>query len=270
LQCGIRASTAFGEHRGDPDRANELAEELVVLGPDVIVAASSLSRPLARRTRTIPIVFVLVSFPIAQGYVPNMARPEGNLSGFTNITDVSTVGKLMQLLKEILPNVSRVALMIRPEGTQAVEAMFRSIEAAAASLGVEAIRTPVGSTAEIESAIVAFARTPNSGMIALPDNFLFIHRELIIGTVARHRLPTVYPYGFWAREGGLIGYGNDVIEPFRLAAAYVDRILRGANVGELPVQQPIKFELMINRKTAKALGLTAPPTLLVRADEVIE
>jgi len=237
----------------------------------VILAATSLC--VAARvtlTRTIPIVFAGVSFPIAQGYIANMARPEGNLTGFTNITEVSTIGKLLELLKEIVPKVSRVAFMINPETTQGVESMFQSAESAAASLGVEPIRMPVRSTGEIESSIAAFARAPNTGMIALPDNFMFIHRELIIGIVGRHRLPTVYAFGFWARDGGLIGYGNDVIEPYRLAAGYVDRILRGASVGELPVQQPTKFELVINLKTARALGLEVPPTLLARADEVIE
>jgi len=257
--------------RGDSDRAHQLAKELVELGPDVILAATSLCvAALVPLTRTIPIVFAGVSFPIAQGYIANMARPEGNLTGFTNITEVSTIGKLLELLKEIVPKVSRVAFMINPETTQGVESMFQSAESAAASLGVEPIRMPVRSTGEIESSIAAFARAPNTGMIALPDNFMFIHRELIIGIVGRHRLPTVYAFGFWARDGGLIGYGNDVIEPYRLAAGYVDRILRGASVGELPVQQPTKFELVINLKTARALGLEVPPTLLARADESIE
>jgi ABC-type uncharacterized transport system substrate-binding protein len=257
--------------RGDPDRANELAKELVDLRPDVILAGTSLSvAALAPRTNTIPIVFVGVSFPIAQGYITNMAQPGGNLTGFTNITDVSTIGKLMELLKEVVPNVSRVALMVNPETTQGVETMFQSLEAAAASYRVDPIRTPVRSTADIETTVATFARAPNTGLIALPDNFIFIHRELVIQTVARHRLPAIYAFGFWAREGGLIGYGNDVVQPYRLAATYVDRILRGAKVGELPVQQPTKLELVINLKTAKALGLVVPPTLLVRADEVIE
>jgi len=257
--------------RGDPDRAHELAKELVELGPDLILAATSLCvAALVPLTRTIPIVFAGVSFPTAQGYIANMARPEGNLTGFTNLTEVSTIGKLLELLKEIVPKISRVAFMINPETTQGVESIFQSAESAAASLGVEPIHMPVRSTGEIESSIAAFARTPNTGMIALPDNFMFIHRELIIGIMARHRLPTVYAFGFWARDGGLIGYGNDVIEPYRQAAGYVDRILRGASVGELPVQQPTKFELVINLKTARALSLEIPPNLLARADEVIE
>jgi putative tryptophan/tyrosine transport system substrate-binding protein len=224
-----------------------------------------------RQTRTIPIVFAGVGGPVEQGYIANMARPEGNLTGFTNFTDIANIQKLMELLKEILPSVSRVALMINPDrGARSLDP-FQPMEVAATSLGVEPVRAPVRTTVEIESTIAAFARAENAGMIVLPDNFVnSLHRELVIQTVARHRLPTVYPFGIWAREGGLIGYGNDLIEPYRLAATYVDRILRGAKVGELPVQQPTKLELVINLKTAKSLGLVVPPTLLVRADGVIE
>lgn len=160
-------------------------------------------------------------------------------------------------------------LMINPDNVRSVDP-FPPMEVAATSLGVEPVRAPVRTTVEIESAIAAFARAENAGMIVLPGNLVNLHCELVIQTVARHRLPTVYSFGFWVREGGLIGYGNDIVEPYRLAATYVDRILRGAKVEQLPVQQPTKLELVINLKTARALGLVVPPALLVRADEVIE
>jgi len=257
---------------GDPNRARALAKELVELRPDVIVAATSLSLgALVRETRTIPIVFVGVGDPVAQGYVTNLAKPGGNITGFTNAPEFSIGAKLVELLKEIVPNVSRIALMINPEAARGfVELMLGIIEASATSFGVETIRMPIYKIDQIETSVAEFASKPNSAIIVLPDPFLGTHRDPVIRAMANHRLPAAYHFGFWAREGGLIAYGNDFFEHSRVAASYVDRILRGEKPGDLPVQQPTKFELVINLKTAKALGLDVPASLLARADEVIE
>jgi putative ABC transport system substrate-binding protein len=262
----------------DPDRARTLAKELVALRPDVILASTALSlAAVVSETDSIPIVFVGVSFPVEQGFVTNLGKPGGHITGFTQIPEVSLSAKWIELLKEIVPNVSRSALMFNPEATRgaaamdaAREAMFAAIETAATSFGIEAIRMPVDQINQIEANVAEFASKPKSGMITLPDGWLFLHRDLVIRAMAKHRLPAVYPFGFLAREGGLIGYGNDLAEPFRLSAPYVDRILRGQKPGDLPIQQPTKFELVINLKTAKALGLEVPWHLQQLADEVIE
>jgi putative ABC transport system substrate-binding protein len=223
-----------------------------------------------RETRTIPIVFVSVGDPVAQGYITNLAKPGGNITGFTNAPEFSIGAKLVQLLKEIVPNVSRIALMINPEAVRGVESMLGPIEASASSFGVETIRMPIYKIDQIEGSVAEFASKPNSAIIVLPDTFLGTHRDPVIRAIANHRLPAAYHFGLWAREGGLIAYGNDFFELSPAAASYVDRILRGERPGDLPVQQPTKFELVINLKTAKALGLAIPPTVLSRADEVIE
>jgi putative ABC transport system substrate-binding protein len=255
---------------GDPDRARTAAKELVVLRPDVILASTALSlAALVRETSSISIVFVGVSFPVEQGFVTNLAKPGGNLTGFTQIPEVSLGAKWVELLKEMAPSAHRIALMFNPT-LGAAESMFAPIETAATSFGIEAIRMQVDKIDQIEVSVAEFANKPNSSVIVLPDPWSFLHRDLVIRAMAEHRLPAVYPFGFWAREGGLIGYGNDLVEPFRLSASYVDRILRGEKPGELPIQQPTKFELVINLKTAKALGLSVSPSLLARANEVIE
>jgi putative tryptophan/tyrosine transport system substrate-binding protein len=256
---------------GDPIRARALAKELVELRPDLIVAGASLSLgALVRETRTIPIVFVGVSNPIEQGYVTNLTKPGGNVTGFANQPELSLAAKWVEILKEIVPNVSRIALMNNPGAFYAVESMFGTIEAAATSFGLEATRMPIYKTDQIEASVSEFASKPNRAIIVSSDSFLSTHRDAVIRAMANHRLPAAYGFGFWAREGGLIAYGNDFFEHSRLLASYVDRILRGDKPGDLPVQQPTKFELVVNLKTAKALNLTIPPSLLARADEVIE
>jgi ABC-type uncharacterized transport system substrate-binding protein len=253
---------------GDPERARALAKELVELRPDVIVAATSLSLgALARATATIPIVFVAVGDPIAQGYITNLTSPGGNITGFTNAPEFSISARLVSLLKAIVPNVSRIGLMINPE---AAESLLGIIEASAISFGAETIRMPIYTIDQMEGSVAEFAGKPNGAIIVLPDSFAGTRRDSIIRAMATHRLPAVYHFGLWAREGGLIAYGNDFFEQSRPAASYVDRILRGEKAGDLPVQQPTKFELVINLKTAKALGLTIPDELLKLADEVIE
>lgn len=238
---------------GDPNRARSLAKELVELHPDVIVASTSLSLgALVRETNTIPIVFAGASDPIKQGYVTNLAKPGGNITGFTNMPEYSLAGKWVELLKEIAPNVSRIALMINPDTVRGVESMMAVIETSAISFGVDAIRMPVYKIDQIELSVAEFASRPNRGIIVLPDGFLPIYYERVIKAMADHRLPAAYGFGVWAKEGGLIAYGNDVNEPHRLAASYVDRILRGEKPGDLPVQQPAKFELVINLNTMTA------------------
>ena len=261
------------EHRwtnGDHDRAGTLAKELVALQPDVIVAGTRLSlAALVRETDTIPIVFTSVSFPIEQGFVTNLVKPGGNITGFTQIPALSLGAKWVELLNEMAPSAHRIALMFNPT-LGAAKSMFAAIETAATTFGIEAIRVQVDKVDQIEASVAEFASKPNIGVIVMPDPWLFVHRDLVIRAMTEHRVPAVYPFGIWAREGGLIGYGNDLVEPIRLSASYVDRILRGEKPGDLPVQQPTKFELVVNLKTAKALGLEIPPSLLGRADEVIE
>jgi putative ABC transport system substrate-binding protein len=258
---------------GDANRARTVAKELIELQPDVIVAATSFSlAALVHETNSLPIVFVGVSFPIEQGYVTNLAKPGSNITGFSNQPEFSLSAKWAELLKEIAPNISRIAVMFHVETTRDwVEPLMAVIQGAVTSLGIEMIRMPIDNTDQIEASVAEFARTPSGGIIVLPDNFLGIfHRDLVIRVIANHRVPAVYGFAVWAREGGLIAYGNEPIEPYRRAASYADRILRGEKPGDLPVQQPTKFEFVINLKTAKALGLTVPPGILVGADEVIE
>jgi putative tryptophan/tyrosine transport system substrate-binding protein len=257
---------------GDPDRARTLAKELVELRPDVIIANTAISlAALVRETNSISIVFVAVSFPIEQGFVTNLVKPGGNITGFAQIPELSLGAKWVELLREMAPSAHRIALMFNPEtGRGNANLMIATIETAATSFGVEAIHMPVGKIDQIEVSVAEVASKPNSGVIVMPDAWLFVHRDLVIRAMNEHRLPAVYPFGLWAREGGLIGYGNDLLEPIRLSASYVDRILRGEKPGDLPIQQPSKFEIVINLKTAKALGLSISPSLLARADEVIE
>ena len=245
------------------------AAELVALSPDVIFAgAVSALAPLQPATKTIPIVFAQVSDPVGGGFVVSLARPGGNITGFTQY-EYATGVKWLELLKEIAPRVARVAFLYDPANPTSA-GFLRTIEPSTPSLGVQVSTYAVRGTAEFERAIDAFAAEPNGGLIILPSLAATIHRELIVAGVARHRLPVVYPYRLFATSGGLASYGVDNIDMYRRAAGYVDRILKGASPAELPVQQATKFELIINLKTAKALGLEIPPTLLARADEVIE
>ena len=253
----------------DPERLRAYAAELVGLKPDVIVATTAFAlRPLQRETSTIPIVFINIYDPVGAGFLASLAHPGGNITGFT-LGEFSIAGKMLALLKEAAPQVSRVAVILNPDQSPQV-AMWRAIEAAAPSVGVRVTATEVHDAVEIEQPIEAFAREPNGGLIVVPSPITTLHRELIIALAARHRLPAVYGFRVFCAAGGLLSYGTDVLDSYRQAAVYVDRILKGAKPNDLPVQQPTKFELVINLKTAKALGLSIPESFLLRADEVIE
>ena len=249
--------------------ARKYAAELVALAPDVILAqGSSPVASLLQVTSTVPIVFTNVADPVGAGYVDSLARPGGNITGFAPF-EYSMSGKWLQLLKEIAPGVTRVAVF-RDPSVAAGPGQFAVIQAAAPSLGVELRPFAVRDEGEIERAITAFAQSPNSGLIVTGSPEAASHRDLFITLAARHRLPAVYFGRYWAAAGGLISYGSDLLDPFRRAAGYVDRILKGEKPADLPVQGATKFELVINLKAAKALGLTVPQTLLTTADEVIE
>jgi len=253
-------------------QAQVLAKELVALQPDVILANSTtVTATLQRETRTIPIVFTGVTAdPISEGFVTSLARPGGNVTGLL-LFETSVNGKWLAMLKEIAPRLTRAALVVNPKTAPYYVYHQRAAEAAASSLAIENVVTPIGNTAaEIEQAIESFARVPNGGLILLPDTNTILHRDLIVALAARYRLPAVYADRFFVAAGGLMCYSTDRVDQFRQAASYIDRILRGANPADLPVQAPTKFETVINLKTAKALGLTVPPGLLVAADEVIE
>ena len=255
---------------GDVEQTRAAAAELLRLAPDVSLAhATPATAALQRATRTLPVVFVAVSEPVAQGFVQSLARPGGNITGFTNLEP--TLGaKWLELLKEIAPRVTRVAVMSNPNTAPYVILFSRSVEAVAQKIAVELIAAPVHEPAEIEAVLTMLGREPGGGLILPPDPFTVAHRKLIFDLAARYRVPAINGLLYFANEGGLVSYGVDVRDQFRQAAAYVDRILRGEKPADLPVQQPTKFELAINVKTAKALGLDIPPTLLAIADEVIE
>jgi ABC-type uncharacterized transport system substrate-binding protein len=250
------------------ERIPAFAEELVGLQPDVILAqGTAAAAGLQRKTRSIPIVFVNVSDPVGSGLVVSLARPGGNLTGVLHL-EAAIMGKWLAMLKEIAPSVTRAAL-IGNRKTTAFDYFLRTAQAVAPALAVEVVASHVETAADIERAIESFAR-PDSGLIFPPDVTAVAHRDLIVALAARHRLPAVYPLHLFVAAGGLMSYGTDQNDMFRLAASYVDRILRGDKPAELPVQAPTKFETFVNLKTAKALGLTVPPGLLVAADEVIE
>ena len=262
------------DHRwgaGNPERIAAFAKELVALKPDVIVAHTTPSViALRNETNTIPLVFVQVSDPIGTGFVTNMAHPGGSITGFTNF-ESSMVGKWVEMLKEMAPGISRVAFLFNPQTAPYVKRYYQgSLEASARSLGIEPWAASVSRAADIEGAIVKFGREGAGGLIMMPDSFNIVHRERTRDLAARYLLPTISPYRFAVQEGGLMSYGVEQVDLFRRAASYVDRLLKGAKPADLPVQAPTKFELVINMKTAKALGLTVPLTLQVAADEVIE
>jgi putative ABC transport system substrate-binding protein len=254
---------------GDINRIRALAQELVGLQPDIIVTATiAATVAVQRETRTIPIVFVNVADPVASGIVARLDRPSGNITGFTSF-EASLGGKWLELLSEIAPGLKRVAIMFNPD-TVPVSPYMPSLETAARSLKVEPIIAPVHDDVEIEAAITALGREPGGGLVFHPDIFMIAHRAPVISSAARNNVPAVYPQSYYATDGGLLTYGPDLRDTFRRAATYVDRILRGAKLEELPVQLPTKFEMAVNLKTAKALGLTVPQSILLRADEVIE
>jgi ABC-type uncharacterized transport system substrate-binding protein len=254
---------------GAADRFRTYAAELVALAPDVILAHSSAAvPPLLQATRTVPIVFTGVADPVGAGYVDSLARPGGNATGFSNF-EYTIAGKWLELLKETAPRVTRAAVL-RESGIAAGPGQFGVIQAVAPSLGVELQPVDVRDVGKIERAIAAFAQGSNGGLIVTGSPGALFHRELIVALAARHRLPAVYFARYYVTGGGLISYGPDFVDQFRRAAGYADRILKGEKPADLPVQAPTKFELAINLKTAKALGLNVPPSLLARADEVIE
>jgi ABC-type uncharacterized transport system substrate-binding protein len=246
------------------------AAELSALAPDVLLAANGTPTvaPLLQATRTVPIVFVNVIDPVGAGFVTSLVRPGGNATGFT-IYEYSMSGKWLELLKEIATRVTRAAVLRDPTAASGI-GQFGAIQAVAPSLGVELHPVDPRDASEIDRAVTALAGRPNGGLIVTATNLAAIHRATIIALAGRHRLPAVYPYRFFVAGGGLISYGPDPVDQYRRAAGYVDRILRGEKPADLPVQAPTRYELMINLKTAKALGLDLPPAVLARADEVIE
>jgi putative tryptophan/tyrosine transport system substrate-binding protein len=254
---------------GSAELAHKYAAELVALAPDVIVTTGSAGLiPLLQVTRTIPIVFTIVPDPVGAGFVDSLARPGGNATGFSQF-EYGLSSKWLELLKEVAPGVTRVAV-VREPGLTAAIAQFAALEAVAPSLHVELVPLNLRDDGEIEREIDTFARSPADGLIVTSGPLASVHRDLIIQAVARHRLPAVYVTRYMATGGGLMSYGPDFVEQYRLAAGYVDRILKGEKPADLPVQAPTKYETVINLKTAKALGLTVPQALLARADQVIE
>jgi putative ABC transport system substrate-binding protein len=254
---------------GDANRIRALAQELVGLQPDIILTATTPATvAVQREARTIPIVMAGVGDPVASGFVARLDRPGGNITGFSNY-EATLGGKWLELLSEIAPGLKRAAIMFNPD-TAPASVYMPSFETAARSLKVVPIIAPVHSDVEIETAIIALGREPGGGLVAMPDAFTGAHRAAIISAAARNQVPAVYRISTFPRDGGLLSYGVDPVDLFRRAATYVDRILRGEKPGDLPVQFPTKFEMVLNLKTAKALGLTMPQSILLRADEVIE
>jgi ABC-type uncharacterized transport system substrate-binding protein len=253
----VRIDYRFGA--GDAEQIQAFAKELVELGPDLIVARSSpVVAILLKQTHTIPIVFLQVVDPVRQGFVASLSRPGGNVTGFTPL-EAPMGSKWLEILKEAAPRIERVAVVFNPDVAPFAGDFLRVIETAAPSFAVQTIAAPIRDPIGIESAISAFARGQNGGLMVIPDAFTAAHRDLIIAAVARHHLPAIYGFHYFASSGGLISYGGDVADAYRRVSSYVDRILKGEKPGDLPVQTPTKYELVINLKTAKALGLSATP-----------
>jgi ABC-type uncharacterized transport system substrate-binding protein len=253
----------------DMKRVQADVSELINLKPDaILVGGRRALSVLQEQTRSIPVVFAGITDPVEQGVVTNLARPGGNVTGFSTF-EVSIFGKMLETLKQMAPNCTRVALVFNPDNASAV-LISRTFEALAAPLAMQATLIAVQNPGQIERAIESFARERNSGLLFPPDVTIYIHRQLVIAQVARQHLPAIYADPVMVKAGGLMSYGPDRLDIFRRAASYIDRILRGEKPGDLPVQQPTKFELAINLKTAKTLGIDVPPTLIARADEVIE
>ena len=254
----------------EADLVQQFAKELVALQPDLILTQNTpITAAVLQQTRTIPIIFANVSDPVGSGFVAGLPRPGGNVTGLIDI-DASMAGKWLGLLKEVAPRVARVAFLFNPATAPFAEYYVTPLKAAAVSFAVEAIAAPVRNTSELESVVAGHAREPDGGLIVMPEAFMNVHRAEVTSLAAHYRLPAVYPRRFFAEVGGLLSYGNDQSDNFRRTATYADRILHGAKPNELPVEQPTKFELVINLKTAKALGLTVPVHLQQIADEVIE
>ncbi|MDI1263412.1 MAG: ABC transporter substrate-binding protein [bacterium] len=263
----VRIDIRWGAN--SPESSRKAAAELLALGPDIILtSASGATAAMRQATATTPIVFVLVTDPVGAGFVDSLARPGGNLTGFT-LFEYSIAGKWLELLKEIAPTIRRVAVL-RDTGVAAGSGQFGAIQAAASSLGVELRPLSVRDADEIDRGISAFAPGRDDGLLVTASPLASVHREKIIALAARHRLPSVFAYRHFVAAGGLVAYGPDLLSPMLRAASYVSRILKGEKAADLPVQAPIKYELVVNLKTARALGLTVPPSLLARADEVIE
>jgi putative ABC transport system substrate-binding protein len=263
----LQIDTRFAQ--GDVDRIKALAKELVALQPDAIFAHSTpVVAAVLRETRTIPIVFVNASDPLGSGFIASLARPGGNLTGLL-LYEEGITGKWLAMLKEIAPHMARAAFISDPK-IATYEYFLRAAQAAAHALSIELVPYPIETAADIERAIESFAPVPDGGLLVPPNNTTILHRDLIIALAARHHLPAVYAFRIFVASGGLMSYGTDQVDLWRQAASYVDRILRGAKPAELPVEAPTKYETTLNLKTAKALGLDVPPSLLVRADEVIE
>lgn len=254
---------------GEAERARKYAAELVALAPDLLfTAGGSTAGPLQQATRTIPIVFVQVADAVGGGFVKSLAKPGGNATGFTNFEfDIST--KWLEMLKQMSPRMTRCAVLRDPANPSGI-GLFGSIQAVASSFGVEVSPVSLIDAGEIERGLTEFARDPNGGVIVTPSGLAIVHRELIIAQTARLRLPTIYPFRFFVTDGGLISYGPDVVDQYRLAAGYIDRILKGQKPADLPVQRSTKLDLVINLKTAKAIGLTPPGNLLSAANTVIK
>jgi ABC-type uncharacterized transport system substrate-binding protein len=264
----IQIETRFGG--ADAGRIRSHAAELVALAPDVIVGQTTpVIRALRQATSSIPIIVAAVNDPVEQGFVSSLAHPGGNITGFSFI-DFQMVGKWLEMLKEVAPGVSRAVLTFSPDTSPYYYVYLRSFEAEPRSIAVEVTAAPVRNIAEVEEAIAKLGREPGGGLIVPPDVFTLVHQQLVIRLAQQHRVPAVYAFRTSVAQGGLMSYGPDPYDNFRRSASYVDRILKGAKPADLPVQQPTKFELAINLKTAKELGLTVPDSLLARADEVIE
>jgi putative tryptophan/tyrosine transport system substrate-binding protein len=264
----IRVDTRWAA--ADVELIQRFAREIVELRPDLILTQNTpTTAAMLQQTRSIPIIFATGSDPVGSGFVASFARPGGNVTGFIDM-EASLGGKWLALLKEIAPRITRVAFLFNPATAPFAEFYLNPFRVAAPSLAVEAIAAPVHDTSSLESVIATHAREPNGGLIAMPETFLNVHRAEVTSLAARYHLPTIYPWRFYTKLGGLLSYGIDLLDNYRRAALNADRILKGATPSELPVQAPVKLDLVINLKTAKALGLTVPQTLLVLADELIE
>jgi putative ABC transport system substrate-binding protein len=256
---------------GDITEMHRLTKEIVALRPDVIFASSTpITVALHQETRAIPVVFVVVSDPVGASLVASLSRPGGNITGLLNV-EASMSGKWVELLNEVAPGLRRMAMMFNPDTAPGGGSYFaQAFEDAARSFNIEPISAPVHEVSDIEDVISGLGNEPRGGLVVVTDSFMSVHRTTVISETARHRVPAVYPIRVSVRDGGLLSYGPSTIDLFRRAAPYVDRILKGEKPADLPVQAPVKFEMAINLKTAKALGLTIPPSLLATADEVIE
>jgi putative tryptophan/tyrosine transport system substrate-binding protein len=255
---------------GDLDRLRVFAKELVALKPDVLLGVTTPpTAALQRETRDIPIIFTVVSDPIGSGFVASLANPGGNITGFINI-EGSVAGKWVELMREVAPSVSRVGVLYNPDSAPYAKFYIDAFRAAAAALSISPVEGPVHSAAEIEAFIARLGGDPGAGLVVIPDTFNVVNRQTIIAQTGRFRMPAIYPFDFFVSEGGLMSYGIDNTELFRSSATYIDRVLKGTKPSELAVQLPTKFELYVNLKTAKTLGVSFPQTVIARADEVIE